>query len=528
MRTVDRHLEYTWWKHLILVLVLVSVLFCSHRQLYLAQQLISEDSFIFFQTAYNKPFFASLSTPYAGYFHVLPMLLAELMWTLPFLLIPIVNHIVALLLSTSMLSWFYSPYCRKVIRGDGYRFMAVIILALLPFQPNLGMLLGLHWYFSFFVGLLLISDFPVQRVKILGLCLFLIVGAWSSPMAVIWIPLAGYRYYTDRKNISRYLCLCFVAATVIHAIVIVAILKPGSSQAEYANVVTAFLACGKVGWDELLRAGIFGLPITNSLLRFPFQIFAVIGLFSSAILCWRRNIRNDGIAFIAYAGLALFLSMIRGHQSEAYLTLGISIVRYLTVPSLLLMTALLIFVDRILSGTQVRFARAENQVFFILFTLVILHVFNLRIPQSVTFTETAVAHESKVRIFEYFEKRFENGGQAETVAFPGWTPVEVMRLNIGGGRTCVNPESLECIFGQDLEFLGDNNYQVFWLGRFSILSGNWIHLSDWGKVEVVGYSSGYYWFRKPDGDLFLSGPAIYPRRFSYPIKGFLKYSDPKT
>jgi hypothetical protein len=92
-----------------------------------------------------------------------------------------------------------------------------------------------------------------------------------------------------------------------------------------------------------------------------------------------------------------------------------------------------------------------------------------------------------------------------------------MSLQIGGGReSTINP-TLESIFGQDWVPLQDGQYEVEWLGRFRRRQDNWIEHETEGLIAAISYQKGFYWFQRADGPRFLTGPAIYPRTFEYPL-----------
>jgi len=519
-------LEYSLRKHLILIGALVIALLVKNAPLFLAGQFVSEDSFYFYATAYNLPLVESLTTPYAGYLLVLPMLLAELLWNVPFEFLPWINSLTALCISTALLSWLYTPHCRNLIQSDGLRLACVIILAFTPFQPNLGMLLGLHWYLAYFLGIFLLCELPKRRFAITASCCFVVLAAWSTPASIVLIPVACYRWWMLRKDVTRHIPLCFAAASIAYVIAILFAFKPASSQQHMAALSTAVLASFKMLHEGILLQSILGVKLGTTL---PNPLTAIIKLSIGAVLAsafWRgrKEATTQRAAVLLCVGLCMLgLTMLRGHQSRLILEAnGLHSERYLTTPSFyiwaVIFTLAAPYINRATSTTK------APQLWLYTASLggLFLLIYGAPPLSGKTPIEQAFPHQAKADALAAYERKFELSGQGETLALPGWTPIESMRLKIGGGRICKQPTELSCIFGNELQQIDEQHYRVDWLGEFERIDDDWIEHESWGRIAVIGYDEGFYWFQAPDGQQYLSGPAIYPKRFEYPIKGAIR------
>lgn len=75
--------EYCIWKHLVLWAVVFLIIAWRLPEYWQSGEFVGEDAWVFFANAYNKDWTVSIFTPYAGYFHLLPRILAELFSSLP-------------------------------------------------------------------------------------------------------------------------------------------------------------------------------------------------------------------------------------------------------------------------------------------------------------------------------------------------------------------------------------------------------------------------------------------------------------
>ncbi len=513
---------YSGRTHLCLVGFVTLLLFLKNAPLFLAGQFVSEDAFYFYETAYNADWLTAITTPYAGYLHVLPMLLAELLWHVPFAVLPWVNHGVALLLCVTLMSWFYTPYCRNLVASDGARAACVVLIALTPYQPNLGMLLGLHWYLSFTVGAILLCDLPHKRSAVVLLSAFLVLSAWSAPATMVLIPVALVRWWLWRKDGRRYMPLAFAAASIAYALAIQFVFKPGSSQPGFGNLWVAIEAGWIMFTQGVLVDSIWGVKFGESLHGIPALLLQVAVVAALIVCIWRGrcSVRTWlGVLLIVIGGLMLGLAMLRGFQSALIVKMGEPVAeRYLATPSFYLWSGIFVLIAPLVPKLS---RGGQLLALGVLASVASLLLLGAPALSGSTPLSEAFPHAPKARLLAEYEARITAGAQPETLALPGWTPIECMRLKVRGGRECPEGESLECIFGEDLQTLSEGHYQVNWLGELRQIEGMWYQHDTLGVVAPIGYEKGYYWFQDNSGQRYLSGPAIYPRMFEYPPKNMI-------
>src|SRR5580704_16744967 len=88
--------------------------------------LIFEEGSVYFQDAYNLPFWRAVFTPYAGYFNIGTRLLAGGCAWLPYQAIPFVYSLLSLLTAAAVSSFFYLPAFRGVVARDWRRFVICV------------------------------------------------------------------------------------------------------------------------------------------------------------------------------------------------------------------------------------------------------------------------------------------------------------------------------------------------------------------------------------------------------------------
>lgn len=503
--------------HLALVGFLALLLFLKNAPLFLAGQFVSEDAFYFYETAYNADWLTALTTPYAGYLHVLPMLLAELLWNVPFAVLPWVNHGVALMLCVLSLSWFYTPYCRKLVPSDGARAACVLLMALTPYQPNLGMLLGLHWYLSFAAGIILLSDLPRRPAAVAALAVLLVLAAWSSPATVVLIPIALIRWWLWRKDPRRYVPLAFAAASIAYALAIQFVFKPGSPQPGFAELGVAAEAGYIMLTQGLLLDSLWGRGLADSLPGIVASILPFAVVLGIAFVTWKQRRSAHawlGVLLLGVGTLILALAMLRGFQSALIVKTGEPAAeRYLATPGFYFWAGLFVLLAPF---TETLGQRTRALTCIGIAGFAGLLVWDAPRLSGNTPLSEAFPHAAKAKRLAEYESRIAAGAQPETLALPGWTPIECMRLEIGGGRECPEGGSLECIFGQDLKRLGEGHFRVDWLGELRHIEGAWYRHATLGTIAPLSYQKGYYWLQDASGQRHLTGPAIYPRMFKYP------------
>src|SRR5580692_9314324 len=112
--------------------------------------LIFEEGSVYFQDAYNLPFWRAVFTPYAGYFNIGTRLLAGGCAWLPYQAIPFVYSLLSLLTAAAVSSFFYLPAFRGVVARDWRRFVICVGLSAASCAYPLLRLETLHFYLAVF------------------------------------------------------------------------------------------------------------------------------------------------------------------------------------------------------------------------------------------------------------------------------------------------------------------------------------------------------------------------------------------
>lgn len=210
---------------------------------------VLEDGLIFFAQAYNEPPLTALLTRYAGYYHLIPRLVAALAAPLPLAIIPAIYGYAALAMAALATSWFYLPHFRGLIRQDGYRLALVLLLVCAPNVEAPNVIAYSQWFLALWgLGLLLM---PAPRRGWLGW--LVVAGYWlalaSAPVLVILGPLWLIRAWKARATVPRAQALANVAGTALLLLQLLSAPEarasaPALSIALLVDVVHAFVYKG--------------------------------------------------------------------------------------------------------------------------------------------------------------------------------------------------------------------------------------------------------------------------------------------
>jgi hypothetical protein len=158
----------------------------------------AEDGTIFLQDAYGKSTLDALTTPYAGYLHTVPRLLAELVSLLPVsaaaaglaVSAAVVTALLALLVYAASGSVLHSPWARS---------LASLVVVLVPVGqeeiPN--SIANLHWPMLYALFWLLLWR-PANRLVQIASILLIVL---SDILTVVFLPLALWRWWKQRDHV---------------------------------------------------------------------------------------------------------------------------------------------------------------------------------------------------------------------------------------------------------------------------------------------------------------------------------------
>lgn len=157
---------FTVRRFVLLVACACLVLIARRPEAIVAPQFFADDGVIFFQQAFQLPWRESLTTTYAGYYHLLPRLVAEACSTLPPTFAPLSYHVVSLLIAAVACCWVWLPHFRHLLPHDAARLGLVAVILLAPNQEALMKLAYVQWYLL--LWLILASVASPFRSKWLG------------------------------------------------------------------------------------------------------------------------------------------------------------------------------------------------------------------------------------------------------------------------------------------------------------------------------------------------------------------------
>jgi len=331
------------WKQVLLTGLVFLVLAARVPLAWRTGEFVAEDGWVFFADAWNHSFWETLLRPYAGYFHLLPRLLAELCSPLPLVVQPYAYALFGLGLDAVILGAFYLPFFRSVLASDLGRLTVVLFLALAPNAQNLGLLLGLHWYLAFGLMLILLAPFPERPAGRVGVGLLILLGAWSSPSALGLIPFVLFLWWRQREPSGRLkFGLLLIPMLVVAVLVAVARLTVPERTGvfHWTDLPAAADRLVLRGW---LGTGLLGPRVAGALAGSApllLDVFAggVLAALLAALWTSRHKPAIRAAALVLGAGvLMLLISLTRTAYVAELRTLALPLHdRYLTAPTLLL------------------------------------------------------------------------------------------------------------------------------------------------------------------------------------------------
>ena len=182
-------------KFILLLFGACFILFCRRPEALLEPQLFAEDGVIFFKDAYELPWWSSISKTYAGYFHLIPRLFAEVASLFPIRQVPLLYNSFSLLIAAVSCCWIWLPHFRHLIRSDLTRLLLVAMLLLSPNQESLMKLSYVQWYLLLWMTLCCFMLPPRNRIISLLLTLGIILSGWTAALSFVLLPVWLLRLY---------------------------------------------------------------------------------------------------------------------------------------------------------------------------------------------------------------------------------------------------------------------------------------------------------------------------------------------
>lgn len=171
--------------------------------MFVTPKLAVEDGAEFFAGAFNHPLLEAILTPYAGYWHLAPRLIAGAGSLLPLSVVPLFYAFWALLISSVALSWFYLPHFRTVVTHDSLRLAFVLLLVLLPGLDGPLLLAYIQWPLALW-GILLVLMTPPRRLWVQWLfAVVYMIALATAPALFVLLPLWIWRLIKAPSNAQR-------------------------------------------------------------------------------------------------------------------------------------------------------------------------------------------------------------------------------------------------------------------------------------------------------------------------------------
>jgi hypothetical protein len=199
---------------LMLVLVLSTLLLFARRpDVFLNPQIYAEDGVVFL-TQQRAQGYTAIFVPYAGYYNLVPRLIAWLADQFPLYYTPVIYNSVAFLIFLLVILFIFLNSPGSDLQKSSFALAPV----LLPYTGDLFVsVVNIQWVLAMMLPFLY-TQLPLSNWRRTALSVFIIllVGL-TGPFVVVSCPLLLYRLWQQKRpNIHE---ACFVAATVIAVVI---------------------------------------------------------------------------------------------------------------------------------------------------------------------------------------------------------------------------------------------------------------------------------------------------------------------
>lgn len=187
----------------------------------------AEDGAQFFSEQISRGGLDVLLTPYAGYLHVIPRLIALLYAPLPFTVVPLLYAVTAVVVALGLFSIVLSERLSWLLPTPRARAVAFVLLCVSPVLSEVyGNIANLIFVGGVGLFLIALCDDPTSRVGRVVEVLVVALLATSGPVVVLLLPVIIHRWW----RVGRSAQSALVAAVAIAGAVIQAIIYASSSR----------------------------------------------------------------------------------------------------------------------------------------------------------------------------------------------------------------------------------------------------------------------------------------------------------
>jgi hypothetical protein len=194
-RPYDRHYG---WLYGAVVAGSMLILFARSPEMLLNPRFFGEDGRIFYQDAFNLGPLEPVFTPYAGYYLLLPRLIASISLALPISLVPLFFGLTTLIITSISLSWIFLPHFRPLIERDWIRLGVVFLCLMSPNLEALMVVAFLQWYVAAWCVFVVLMRTPSRRWLQWTLAIAYVIATATAPIVVLCTPIWMLRLYQVR------------------------------------------------------------------------------------------------------------------------------------------------------------------------------------------------------------------------------------------------------------------------------------------------------------------------------------------
>ena len=229
-------------------------------------QFWAEDGYVYFYENLMLGFPRALRTLYFGYPYLTQRLIALVGGLVPLSAVPRVYTSSAIALTALALATFALPAFRHLVRSDGLRVLFGIGVACLPFdQEVLSNPTNVGWFLAVWLSLLSVMRLPRQGWKVALLTLGGWIVIFTSPLAIVNLPLWLLRVWHGARRRDR--------------------LEVVSSAALVAGITTLIALCGHLGAEaNWTPSGAKGLAVLADPLGFLGRYLSMTFYWVTALL----------------------------------------------------------------------------------------------------------------------------------------------------------------------------------------------------------------------------------------------------
>ncbi len=206
------------WNWLFLFLLVTGILFLRQPSAIRHPAFSDEDGLIYFKQAYEQGALAVVLLPYNGYLQIVPRTVAAFGSLFPLQFVPRVYAIVSLLLASSVFIFFYAPNFRRVVASDATRFGVVLLVTVMPNFDSLLRVAYLPWFLLWFIALVVLMELPRGAGGRAFLFGALTLAIWSTPVAVVCLPVVLLRLRQAGEKRDRIWWTAFIISSVAYAL----------------------------------------------------------------------------------------------------------------------------------------------------------------------------------------------------------------------------------------------------------------------------------------------------------------------